>query len=77
MNPISLSRFFKEQSGVTLLEYLNQLRIQKSKELILQGLSNTMVAESVGYCNDHTFLRIFKKIEGVTPGMFRESNLPR
>ncbi|MNI96595.1 DNA-binding transcriptional regulator AraC [compost metagenome] len=36
-------------------------------------LTNLQIAQVVGYMNDLAFIRVFKKIEGVTPGKYRES----
>lgn len=73
MSANSLPRLYREQTGGSLLDYINRYRVQRSKELIKRGMSNTAVAEGVGYSNTHTFLRIFKKLEGITPGAFRNT----
>ncbi|WP_168120778.1 helix-turn-helix domain-containing protein [Paenibacillus sp. HB172176] len=67
-----VSRVFKEKSGVVLTDYINQVRIDKAKELLA---STTMrindIAEEVGIYSRTTFLRSFKKVEGMSPNEFR------
>lgn len=73
MHPVYTSRLFKEQTGVGLFEYISKLRIDKSKEILVNTdytLEN--VAEQVGYATSRTFARMFKKTEGITPGKYRE-----
>lgn len=68
-----LSRFFKEQTGRNISSYINEQRINIAK-LLLRNTDGPIgkIAVSVGYNNDATFIRVFKKITGVTPGFFRK-----
>lgn len=72
MSPSYITRFIKDQTGYSLIRYLDQLRLQKTKEL-LRTTSITMseVAERVGYVDLSNFIRKFKKTEGVTPAQYR------
>lgn len=68
-----LSRLFKEAMGIGLLDYINQVRIEEAKKLLVQTeLRAEEVSERVGYSNISTFLRVFKKYTGTTPGKYRE-----
>ncbi|MGE5550443.1 MAG: helix-turn-helix domain-containing protein [Bacteroidota bacterium] len=68
-----LCRFFKDQTGYNFADYLNRLRIEKAKKLLHdESLTVGEVATAVGYLSANTFIRIFKKYEGITPGQFRE-----
>lgn len=70
-----LSRIFKSQSdgGQTLSDYLNLLRIRKSKELLGEtGMTLCEIAEAVGYNNVQSYQRFFKKYENMTPGDYRK-----
>ena len=71
-----LSRFIKDQTGYNFTEYLNRLRVEQAKEL-LGDEQRTIgeVASAVGYLSANTFIRIFKKYEGVTPGQFRDRRI--
>ncbi|WP_167859283.1 helix-turn-helix domain-containing protein [Paenibacillus cymbidii] len=70
-----VSRMFKEKTGVNLTDYISMYRMTKAKELLVQtNLSINEIAERVGIFSRATFLRIFKKFEGVSPNEFRKSN---
>lgn len=77
VDPCHLSKTFKSIKGVSPMEYLTNLRIEKSKEL-LSNDSNIMlkdIAEIVGYSNQYYFSRIFKIITGLSPSEYRNSKL--
>jgi two-component system response regulator YesN len=74
-----LSRVFKSETGKPPLEYLNRYRITRSIEL-LKGearCSLQEVSQQVGYQDAHSFIRFFKKYEGITPGEFRKKLLEK
>jgi AraC-like DNA-binding protein len=73
LNQSYLSTFFKESSGQGLLDYISKVRVDKAKELLREKC--TTIAETaakVGFCNSNTFIRTFKKYEGITPGKYKE-----
>lgn len=74
LNHAYLSRMFKQEVGKTMLEYLTLRRLEVSKAL-LQDTEHTIneIAASVGYNNVNSFIRFFKRYEGLTPGDFRKS----
>jgi len=74
VSPYYFSRLFKEGCGITFIEYLTNLRMEKAKEL-LQDQTCTVreVCSSVGYQDPNYFSRIFKKSVGVTPTEYKES----
>lgn len=68
----SIGRIVKNKTGKNVLDYINGLRVEEAKRLLRQTNMNVMdIALSVGYNNDQSFQRFFKKFEGVTPGEFR------
>jgi AraC-like DNA-binding protein len=69
-----LSRFFKQKMGMGMLEYIHQSRIEQAKEILRsqKELRVKEVAGRTGFYNISTFIRVFKKIVGVTPGEYRE-----
>ena len=75
MNAVYLSRFYKEQAGVTLLDTINLVRIKKAKELMQKNedINMTDTAVAVGFLNSPALIRAFKKYEGVTPGKYKET----
>ncbi|AIQ66414.1 helix-turn-helix domain-containing protein [Paenibacillus graminis] len=74
-HPTYVSKYFKEQTGVNVIDYINQYRIEASKR-ILQEDERTVqeVSERVGFLNSNSFIRVFKKYEGITPGQYRQNN---
>ncbi len=78
MNTKYCSRFYKEQNGVGINDYIHSERIKTAKKLLKKGLTIKEISEFVGYGHIVTFIRIFKRFEGVPPGKFRESrrNIP-
>ena len=68
----SIGRIVRNKTGKNVLEYINGLRIEEAKRLLRQTNINVAdIALNVGYNNDQSFSRFFKKFEGVTPGEFR------
>lgn len=66
-------RFFKERTGTTFTEFLNQFRIQEACKLLLEtDLSISVIAFQVGFQNLSYFNRTFRKLQGITPKGFRE-----
>lgn len=75
VHPSYLSRYFKEKTGETLNDYISKYRVERSKELLLQhDILIKDVGAMVGICSTSSFIRVFKKYEGVTPSIYRERN---
>jgi YesN/AraC family two-component response regulator len=78
ISPSHLSRTFKQYMGKTVNDYINYIRIEKSKELLLNA-SNSIekIAESVGYNSKQNFLRNFKLFEGITPTEYKYKTIQK
>lgn len=74
MNRSYCSHLFKEKTGINFVDFVNQIRIEKAKEL-LKNTDKKMyqVSKAVGYDNVKYFFRIFKKLEGITPEQYRKN----
>ncbi|HZG84013.1 helix-turn-helix domain-containing protein [Paenibacillus sp.] len=73
MKPTYLSKLFKEQTGDGLLDAINKRRIGHAKRLMTESrVTVNEAAERSGYNDVGTFIRTFKKIEGITPGKYKE-----
>lgn len=74
-HPTYVSKYFKEQTGINVIDYINQYRIEQSKK-ILQAEEGTIqdVSERVGFLNSNSFIRVFKKYEGITPGQYKQNS---
>jgi AraC-like DNA-binding protein len=74
MTPQYVSTFYKKQSGTNLSDYIVRKRIELAKQHMYdKDLTNAQIAQLVGYTSDVVFIRAFKKLEGVTPGKYREN----
>ena len=66
---------FKENTGMTLHQYVVEYRLNKSKDLMsYTNLSIAAIANSVGFNNTLTFSRQFKTKYNMTPSEYREYN---
>ena len=75
MHPSYVSTSFKNQTGMGLLDYISEVRIEKAKVLLREtGHTIEEISEAVGYTNCGTFMRVFKKLEGITPTQFRSGD---
>lgn len=67
-----LARLFKEQYGVTLVTYLQQVRITHTKRMLrFTDKSIEEIGLECGIGELNYFSRVFKKLEGVSPSEFR------
>jgi AraC-like DNA-binding protein len=72
MNSSYLSAFIKNNLGTGFVEYVSELRIEKSVKLLMNGkLSIQQIAEDCGYETVHSFIRNFKKKFRVPPNEYR------
>lgn len=67
-NKTTLCKLFRQEYGMTILNYINSLKIREAKALLRKGhLSVTQVAEQLSYNSVHYFCRQFKKATGQSP----------
>jgi AraC-like DNA-binding protein len=68
-----LQVIFKEVTGSSPIEYLINVRINKSKELMKEGYQNiSEISEQVGFNDAFYFSRCFKKLEGIAPSDYQK-----
>lgn len=73
MSVQSLCRTFKREMGTTIVEYLNTYRIYEATLLLRRSsLSINTISAMCGFETTSYFIKIFKKIHGVTPMIYRE-----
>lgn len=73
INKYYLTRLFKNEYGLTISDYLLQIRISRAKELLrFSGLSIEEIGESCGITPLYYFSRIFKQVEGISPRDYRK-----
>lgn len=69
------SHIFNDKMGMSISSYINNLRCETAKELLINSeLSVTDIAFSVGYKDSNYFTYIFKKNIGVSPSVFRKNS---
>jgi len=72
LNSSYFSRAFRQQTGVPLFKFINQLRIFRACQLLKSSdLTILEIAFSVGYNNVSFFNRYFKRLKLVSPGEYR------
>lgn len=73
---VSRQRFnhlFKEQTGLAPLRYINQVKIERAKQLLCDsGLTVGECAETLGFTDVNYFGRVFKKHVGLSPANYRK-----
>ncbi|MDQ0896941.1 helix-turn-helix domain-containing protein [Paenibacillus sp. V4I7] len=73
MSPIYISRLYKQHTMVALIDLIQDVRMNKSKELLIHSsLSVAEIAEKTGFTSDSYFYRKFKKYNSITPNDFRK-----
>ncbi|KGE17898.1 response regulator transcription factor [Paenibacillus wynnii] len=72
LNASYFSRLFKKETGLTFIEYVTRLKMERAKEL-LDGTQCTVgdICEQLGYDNQSYFIKTFKVHTGVTPVEYR------
>ncbi|MBO4769451.1 MAG: helix-turn-helix domain-containing protein [Clostridia bacterium] len=66
-----LTVVFKEVTGLTIHQYLQNVRISHSIENILSGMTLDEARKKAGFLSYHSFARTFKEIIGVTPSRYQ------
>ncbi len=66
-------KWFREQFGITPLEYIKRERIKLAKQLLADDKNSiTSISQQCGFTDVNYFVRLFKKTEGITPGSYRQ-----
>ena len=70
----AFNQFFKEQTGLSPVRYLGQMRMQRAKyKLLKTDLSIKAIAQDCGFTSTEYFCGVFRKEMGITPSEFRSS----
>ncbi|MGI5894373.1 MAG: helix-turn-helix domain-containing protein [Candidatus Merdivicinus sp.] len=68
-----LRRMILEEFGINIVDYINTMRIEEAKKLLCTTTHTlTEIATAVGYNNEQSLTRYFKKFEGCSPGEYRK-----
>lgn len=74
MSKPSLIRMFKRELGISPVEYIIRMRIDKAKQLLVATKSVKESCFAAGFNDVNYFVRLFKNREGVTPGNYLQLN---
>jgi AraC-like DNA-binding protein len=74
MSRFHFIRIFKRVYGLSPRQYLKDLRINKGKELLTNGLNISQVCFEVGYDSIPTFCNVFRKATGYSPKTYQNLN---
>jgi len=75
-NRTYVSNIINNEFLCSFSEFVNQYRIIEAKKILKEGSSKNFslehISELVGFGSLHTFIRVFKESEGITPGRYRD-----
>jgi two-component system response regulator YesN len=77
LNKNYLSELFKDETGQTFTRYVNTLRIQKAKQLILHTTDTVSdISEKIGFGDFRYFSKVFRAYTGLSPTEFKMKTAP-
>ncbi|HKI88491.1 MAG TPA: helix-turn-helix domain-containing protein [Draconibacterium sp.] len=77
-NRTYVSQLINNEFNCSFSEFANEYRVIEAKKLLVdqtyKNYSLDYISETVGFGSLNTFMRVFKELEGITPGRFRDDN---
>jgi AraC-like DNA-binding protein len=75
LNPVYFGSLFKKNTGLSVKEFINRVRIENAKLLLGKGIFNVSeVAELCGFQDIFYFSKVFKYVTGIPPSEYRRQN---
>ncbi|HPT77937.1 MAG TPA: response regulator [Candidatus Atribacteria bacterium] len=75
LSPAYTSTLFKKETGLTITNYINSVRMEKAKELLKNtNMKIVDICPAVGYSSQTYFCILFRSMFGMTPTEYREAN---
>lgn len=71
LSPSYFSNLFKKVTGQTFSQFVAGVKIERAKQLLLEGVQVQVIASDLGYEDRRYFSEIFKKTTGMTPTEFK------
>ena len=68
----SITRHFRNETGMSLVEWRQVARLQKGMEMLTAGVSVTTAAIELGYDSVSSFIALFRRVLGTTPAKFAQ-----
>lgn len=76
LSPTYFSRLFSNEMNTSFIEYLSMIRVEESKTYLSDKTYNISdIALIMGFSDQSYFSKVFKKVEGITPGKYRRMYL--
>jgi len=73
LNPSYLSKLFKENQGITLMDYVTKVRMEEAKKLLGNPKYHIdEISSKLGFADPSYFSKVFKRCEGMSPRQFRQ-----
>lgn len=74
-NEYYLARKFKEETGVSIVNYIKNVKVERAKQLLAcSSLSIQEISDKLYFCSRGYFSEVFRNTTGKTPGQYREEN---
>ena len=70
-SPAYFSRYFSRLMGMPFKVYVDRMRTQAAKGMLIDGLSTAAIADALGYETPSSFCRAFKRLTGLTPSEYQ------
>jgi two-component system, response regulator YesN len=78
VNASYLGQLFKKETGVMFSSYLNNIRIERAKELLANSqMKVSEVSEKVGFLDPSHFYKLFRNSTGLSPAEYKEKTVKR
>ena len=74
MSQSNLKKTFRKYSGVGIIKYFNELKIEKAQKLLKEGYNVKETATALGYTDQNYFSVVFKRITGYSPIKYKNKN---
>ena len=75
VSPSYFSSTFKREMGISFVQYLTTIRMDRAKELLVRSEGKTYeIAQAIGFTEPNYFSFCFKRHEGVSPSQYRQAN---
>ncbi|MFU0872051.1 helix-turn-helix domain-containing protein [Kluyvera sichuanensis] len=70
-SPRTVTRRFSAETGFSFTEWRQRVRLLRALELLAEGQSVKSIALDLGYDNVSTFIALFRRVFGMTPGRYK------